>query len=586
MKKILFFLFIFFLTGNLFGQVSKTISIKAGGLSTALNIDEKNAVTDLKIIGTIDARDFLIMRDSLNSLNALDLSESTIKSYSGKKGTNCVQEIISSYEKNTIPKYAFYDEINERSNLSLQSIILSPTTQYIDEYAFKNCLKLKTISIPPSVCYIGKHAFEGCIGIEELAIPEGIDIIEDFVFNNCTNLKSIIIPNSISFIGTASFQGCTNLEKIDIPQKVKSLMGNPFFGCSAIINVDPGNEKYSSLNGILFDKRMELLIHCPLSNKITCNIPKSTKDISTYAFFGEMHGYINVDEENPFFSSLNGVLFNKDKSILILAPINAQGNFIIDSSVKKITSLAFIYCKNLNSIFIPSSTNYIDASAFSLCNALIEVDSMNTNYSSKEGVLYNRDYTKLIYFPAKKTGVFTIPNSVLEIESCAIQNCDSLTILNIPRSVLKINDNAIHYNNCVYNVDEHNPNYYSINGILFERIKESLISCPTSLSGTYCIPNSVKIIKSGAFGNCSKLSSILIPASVNLIELSAFNGCKSLSSIYSYSRIPPLVRSYNFYDNFDSNLRQRCFLHVPVGSKEKYYNTTEWGYIKNIIDDL
>ena len=114
--------------------------------------------------------------------------------------------------------------------------------------------------------------------------------------------------------------------------------------------------------------------------------------------------------------------------------------------VKEIGSYTFRYCTGLTSITLPNSLTYIGSDAFSGCTGLtsINVDINNSAYSSEYGVLFNKNKTEIITFPAGKNGTYTIPDSVTSIGERAFEFCSGLTSITIPDSVTSIGYYAFH----------------------------------------------------------------------------------------------------------------------------------------------
>ena len=181
---------------------------------------------------------------------------------------------------------------------------------------------------------------------------------------------------------------------------------------------------------------------------------------------------------------------------------------------------AFEGCSGLTSINIPNSVTTIDYWAFENCSGLtsITVDTDNANFSSSEGVLFDKSQQILILCPGGKKGEYNIPNSVTTIRGCAFSGCSGLTSINIPNSVTTIGENA--FENC---------------------------SGLTSIN----IPNSVTTIGNGAFAYCSGLTSINIPNSVTTIGNGAFYDCSGLATLYFQSIIPPTA-SPTCFDGCDN----------------------------------
>ncbi|MGI6471703.1 MAG: leucine-rich repeat domain-containing protein [Candidatus Methanomethylophilaceae archaeon] len=230
----------------------------------------------------------------------------------------------------------------------------------------------------------------------------------------------------------------------------------------------------------------------------------------------------------------------------------------IPDSVTSIGASAFRECSKLTSITIPDSVTSIGAYAFRECAKVssFDVDINNMDYSAEEGVLYNKDKTTLIQFPAGKTGSFEIPDSVTSIGASAIYKCSGLTSVIIPEGVTFIGSYAFYqctgltsvtipasvttiedyaFYDCTglssFYVDANNMNYSAEDGVFYDRDKTTLIQCLRGKTGSFTIPDSVTYIENHAFYGCNKLTSIAIPDSVISIGERAFATCTGLTSV-------------------------------------------------------
>ena len=300
------------------------------------------------------------------------------------------------------------------------------------------------------------------------------------------------------------------------------------------------------------------------SGLTSVTIPNSVTSIGISAFWG-CSGLTSVTIPNSVTSIGSGAFAGCRRLTTVTIP----------NSVTSIGGFAFSGCSGLISISIPQSVTSIGDYAFGDCSGLTEinVESANTNYASENGVLFNKDKTTIVCYPAGKAETtYTIPNSVTSIGSSAFAYCSGLTSVTIPNSVTSIGDYA--FGGCsklseIY-VESANTNYESQDGVLFN--KTTIICYPANkIETAYTIPKSVTNIGNYAFDNCINLTSVTIPNSVTSIGGSAFDGCRDLKQITCYATyengLPTLgsnVFSYN------------CTITVPCGQTD-YYKESDWG---------
>ena len=317
-------------------------------------------------------------------------------------------------------------------------IILQGVTS-IGDSAFKDCKSLTSITIPNGVTSVGGYAFYCCTNLTNITVPNSVTSIGDSAFKDCRSLTSITIPNSVTSIGDSAFKDCTSLTSITIPNSVTSIGNDVFNGCISLtsINVDSNNEKYMSDNGVLYTKDKKILIKYPGKKEGTeYLILQGVESIKDYAFY-RCTSLTNITIPNSV-TSIGQEVFSDCRRLT---------NITIPNSVTSIGSNAFEYCRSLTNIVIPSSVTSIGYLAFYDCESLtsINVDSNNEKYMSDNGVLYTKDKKTLIKYPSKKDGTkYIIMQGVASIGDDAFEFCSSLTSITIPDSVTSIGDDAFY----------------------------------------------------------------------------------------------------------------------------------------------
>ena len=332
------------------------------------------------------------------------------------------------------------------TKLEIPSEIDGKKVTNIGSSAFQGCSGLTgDLVIPESVTSIGAWAFKGCSGFTgNLVIPEGVTSIERFTFSGCSGFTgNLVIPEGVTSIESSVFYGCSGLTgNLVIPEGVTSIGGWAFRDCSGFT----GN-----------------LV-----------IPKGVTSIGLVAFGGcNSLKKITVEDDNTKYKDIDGVLYNKAGTELLCVPAGKIGEFVIPEGVTRIVYRAFygcsgltgelvipegvtgiemdtfLGCSSLASVNIPSSVTDITLfftscdgwyTPFASCSSLtkILVKEGNTEYTSIDGVLYNKAGTKLLCVPAGKTGQFVIPSGVETVGTVAFWDCNSLTSIEIPPTVTEI----------------------------------------------------------------------------------------------------------------------------------------------------
>ena len=196
----------------------------------------------------------------------------------------------------------------------------------------------RSITIPNSVIRIGSNAFEGCTKLMSVTIPNGVVTIEDGAFAGCTTLSSVNIGNRVESIGDNAFANCKLLTSIELPNSISSIGRNAFGGCVSLNEIAIGSQ-VTSLGYRVFEGCLKLKA-------------------------------INVSEDNKSYSSFDGVLYNKDKSMLIRCPMGKKEISRIPVTIEVIVDDALKGCSYIRYLTIPKSAKSIGEYAFKGCKNL------------------------------------------------------------------------------------------------------------------------------------------------------------------------------------------------------------------------
>lgn len=308
-------------------------------------------------------------------------------------------------EENSVEIVGF--DGNEKSITIPSEIDLKPVVT-IGEEAFYCNESIEEVLFEGNVESIGLKSFYECENLTSVIFCDSIEVISTEAFAYCYNLTNVVFPENLTEIGEDSFVE-TAITNITIPERVSTLWNNAFGSCDYLLSIDVanGNEDYSSVDGVLYNKNQTKLICCP-AGKENINIVDTVLQIDKKAFY--------------FAKNINEI--------------------ILPESVSRIGDEAF-FGTSISQITIPKKVSFIGEYVFYACSKLsnIDVEPENAFYDSENGVLYNKQKTKLICCPSQKSDI-NIPDTVIEIGMASFGCCDHLTMLIIPNSVKTIGEEA------------------------------------------------------------------------------------------------------------------------------------------------
>lgn len=337
---------------------------------------------------------------------------------------------------------------------ALRSITIPEGVISIDSLAFAYCPLLETVNFPSTLTAIMDECFLGCISLERLDLPEGLLLIGANAFTDCINLSTIVIPAALVLLGQLAFRNCQSLEVVNFPSSQLIIGSEVFLDCDSL-------------------------------------------------------SAINVTDDEPgYLRSSDGALYLE--TILLHYPAAKSGtSYTVSNGTTAMYMSAFTGAKNLETLTIPASVEEIVFGDISSATGLkaINVDIANSIYASTNGVLFSRDMTELLAYPAGKLGdTYTVPSTVSAIGDYAFNGSQLLQTINIANSVTTIGNSAF----------QALPNLVTLNipdALLTAIGSDSIVDNP-SLT-TLAIPSSIESIGENSLVRNATLASFSMATAAN-----------------------------------------------------------------------
>ena len=402
-------------------------------------------------------------------------------------------------------------------------------------------------TVPDGVVRIRHSAFGWCKNITAITLPASVTTVERQAFQQCSAMASIVIPKSITVIPESAFSGCTSLTDIYYTGTAEQWNA---------IAIDNNNTPL--INAEKHFNYAEIIASGTCGDNLTWSL--NSNGVLTISGTGTMtdcewgtspwydyHIFIQTIVIEDGITNIGECAFSDCR--------NLTGVSIADT-VTDICDGAFDGCIKLTNIYIPASvTNMHLPFIFDNCDSLtaINVAESNPNYSSEDGILYNKDKTTLYLCPRGRTNAtihsgtlkinyyafgycrdlesITIPDTVTSLDVGAFQDCDTLTSVEIPASITNIDNSAFTACDSLMSITvaAGNTVLTSVDGILYTSNGTVLFLCPGGKTNV-AIPNGVTAIAAAAFSGCVNLRNVSLPDGLTSIGMQAFGDCNSLTS--------------------------------------------------------
>ena len=390
--------------------------------------------------------------------------------------------------------------------------------------------QIKALNLGEGLTSIGEYAFDDCTELTEVTIPEGVLTVNDGAFENCTGLKTVRLPDCLVELGSQAFSDCVSLKSIAIGPCVEAVSSDCFNGATALesITVAAENENYRVMDGVLYTMDGKQLVCCPAARAMGAYaVPEGTEIILDTAF--------------QFCSGLTAVSF--------------------PSSLKTIGGWTFRQT-SLRTVTIPAGVTTIGTAAFAAIPTLTEIrlEAGNPKFTVSDGCLYNVERTKLIQYPAGKSGSsFAVPAGVTELDVQTFFGCvnlESVTLpaglrsfgtyafadaprlksVTFPDSIETIGAQAFRNTPLLTNEANWKDGFLYVGPALIAVDKEQVGSELTVKAGTRAVANR-------AFEHCEELTKVTLPAGLRAIPEYCFQYCSALTDV----NIPSSVTSIGRY---------------------------------------
>lgn len=478
-------------------------------------------------------------------------------------------------------------------------------------------LNLRSAIIKEGVTRVGDSTLRYNPDIASISLPNGLESIGTNAFSG-TSITLIDLPDTLTSIGTLAFFG-TRLTSVTVPDSVETIGGSAFAKNANLATVVIGDGVRTLSQGLVADT--PVLASLTIGKNVTAierwltsssglkdlYIPENVAWISPEAFstrYLDSLERIDVDPGNEYYSSSDGILFNKDKSEVVrLLPTSEITEYYLPDGVEAISPFAFYMCSSLERVVLPDSVGYIGKNAFGRCTGMKYLSiSDGVTQIDKSGV----DTGSVLEYLYIGSGMKTVDGNIVPSLGSAIN-------IHIGAGVTHLDYEAMRQNPYLSSitVDLSSSHFTSVNGALYNSNIKQLLVVPGAATGHFIMPNSVTHISDNSFRYSSlssvtlsnglsvigksafagtSLTSIKIPLSVKIIGDDAFAGCSDMTMIHFEGEAPPSI-GRNAFDTGGSEA-VRIYSAMTPGFLDRYSGSTDLVYYDSessyasIVDEM
>lgn len=355
-----------------------------------------------------------------------------------------------------------------------------------------------------TVTEIADNGFTFCRSINSLVMPNTVTRVGKDAFTNCAAMASVGLSENLEFIDNFGFNSCVALKTISLPASLKTLGIQVFANCTSLEN-------------------------------------------------------FMVDEANTNFTVDGGVLFSKDKTILVAYPNKKGAVCIVPSFVNTIGKNAFFGCDNITKVIVDKSVTSIEEGAFYMCSYLKEI-VLTDNIKTLGDWAF-------AYCGSLKS--IALPKDITSIGNDLFAGCSSIEKIVIPEKVQSIGNQAFHSCRSLAKV-EWNSNITTVGSEAFSGCKKLQV---------LEISSPVTEIGLEAFYGCAELKKLVLPAELESLSDAIILECANLDTVVCYAVNPPTCSQWAF-----EGLPANCKLYVPAGTSDDYSKAYGWDKFTNVFE--
>jgi cell surface protein len=442
--------------------------------------------------------------------------------------------------------------------------------------------QVETLIFPQGITNLGEidTGFSDSEMLKHIVLPQGLKIVYGFMY--CPNLSEVVLPDSVEEITFYAFSNCKSITSIHIPASVRKLDGGCFAGCSiSSFSIDDNNPYFSVVDGVIFSKDLTTLVAFPskFPHK-SYTIPNTTKVIGEDAFADANIETIKLPNS---LISIERLAFQHSNIKSIELP----------ESIETIGEYAFHRCISLESVYLSRKITNIPRCLFSSCYQLKELkipSSVKTIYYS--AIAWCENLEKLYLHEGLEEIVDEGP--MLGVRG-------KLKQINLPSTLKKIPGGLFNYSPYLedFNLSKDNSSFSLIDGALCSKDGKILFSVLDNTRKSYSVSEGIEVIEERVFAFFYNLSEIKLPSTLKEIKHRAFQDCDSLSSIEIPSNVVKIDYDFLWSDKLES-ITINCAippkmvgvdkhpshkykdvkLYVPQGCKSIYNEIMGWNHFK------